>query len=99
MWQVTAYKNAGNGLFPEMLKSELREVRSTIEAYSKSATTEKRLVKIFLQILGKSKRRGTNPLLFSYRHVILRSIDTTNIPNVSPSIIAPCFRFACFVVP
>lgn len=31
------YKSAGNGLFPEILKSELREVRSTIEAYSKQA--------------------------------------------------------------
>lgn len=34
------YKTAGNCLFPEMLKSELREIRSTIEAYSKSATIE-----------------------------------------------------------
>lgn len=34
------YKNAGNGLFPEMLKSELREIRSTIEAYSKDADIE-----------------------------------------------------------
>ncbi len=31
------YKNCGNALFPETLKSELREVRSTIEAYSKKA--------------------------------------------------------------
>lgn len=30
--------NAGNALFPENLKSELREIRSTIEAYSKNAT-------------------------------------------------------------
>jgi hypothetical protein len=28
-------KNSGNGLFPEILKNELREVRSTIEAYSR----------------------------------------------------------------
>jgi len=34
------YKNAGNALFPEMLKSELREIRSTIEAYSQDATLE-----------------------------------------------------------
>jgi hypothetical protein len=33
----TRYRNAGNALFPETLKSELREVRSSIEAYSKSA--------------------------------------------------------------
>lgn len=31
------HKVCGNGLFPEILKSELREVRSTIEAYSKQA--------------------------------------------------------------
>ncbi|MES9681864.1 hypothetical protein ABWK22_02865 [Gottfriedia acidiceleris] len=30
--------NAGNALFPETLKSELREIRSTIEAYSKGET-------------------------------------------------------------
>jgi hypothetical protein len=33
----TQYKNCGNGLFPEILKSELHEIRSTIEAYSKNA--------------------------------------------------------------
>jgi len=33
-------KNSGNCLFPEMLKSELREIRSTIEAYSKNAEIE-----------------------------------------------------------
>jgi hypothetical protein len=31
------YKTSGNALFPEILKNELREVRSTIEAYSHSA--------------------------------------------------------------
>lgn len=31
------YKSCGNSLFPEILKSELREIRSTIEAYSRSA--------------------------------------------------------------
>ena len=31
------YKGVGNALFPEILKSDLREIRSTIEAYSKSA--------------------------------------------------------------
>lgn len=31
-------KNQGNGLFPEILRAELREVRSTIEAYSQRAT-------------------------------------------------------------
>lgn len=31
------YERSSNALFPEILKSELREVRSTIEAYSKSA--------------------------------------------------------------
>jgi hypothetical protein len=31
---------SGNGLFPEILKSELREVRSTIEAYSRDASIE-----------------------------------------------------------
>lgn len=30
-------REAGNALFPEILKSELREVRATIEAYSKTA--------------------------------------------------------------
>jgi hypothetical protein len=34
----TRYKGAGLGLFPEMLKSELYEVRATIEAYSKAGT-------------------------------------------------------------
>src|SRR5699024_7717126 len=29
------YQSCGNGLFPEILKSELREVRATIEAYSR----------------------------------------------------------------
>jgi hypothetical protein len=33
-------ENSGNCLFPEMLKSELREIRSTIEAYSKCAQIE-----------------------------------------------------------
>lgn len=36
----TGYKKAGSALFPEILKSELREIRSTIEAYSKSAKIE-----------------------------------------------------------
>lgn len=36
----SGYKTAGNALFPSMLKSELREIRSTIEAYSKTATIE-----------------------------------------------------------
>lgn len=36
----SGYKGAGNALFPETLKSELREIRSSIEAYSKSATIE-----------------------------------------------------------
>ncbi len=31
------YRTSGNALFPEILKAELREVRSTIEAYSKKA--------------------------------------------------------------
>lgn len=31
------YHRSGNALFPETLKSELREIRSTIEAYSKDA--------------------------------------------------------------
>lgn len=31
-------KGGGNALFPEILKSELREIRSTIEAYSNSET-------------------------------------------------------------
>jgi hypothetical protein len=30
-------KNQGNALFPEILKADLREIRSTIEAYSRSA--------------------------------------------------------------
>lgn len=37
------YKNKeciGNALFPEILRSELHEIRSTIEAYSKTATIE-----------------------------------------------------------
>jgi len=34
------YKGSGNCLFPANLKAELREIRSTIEAYSKSATIE-----------------------------------------------------------
>lgn len=33
-------KNFGNCLFPEMLKSELRQIRSTIEAYSKNEDIE-----------------------------------------------------------
>jgi hypothetical protein len=36
----TRYKGTGCALFPETLKSELREIRSTIEAYSKSAILE-----------------------------------------------------------
>lgn len=32
------YKGAGNALFPEILKSELREIRPTIEAYSRGET-------------------------------------------------------------
>jgi len=36
----TNYKNIGNCLFPEILKSELREIRSTIEAYSKDTNIE-----------------------------------------------------------
>lgn len=32
------YRNAGIGLFPEILKSSLREVRATIEAYSQNET-------------------------------------------------------------
>lgn len=35
-----AYKNSGNALFPEILKSELHGNRSTIEAYSHNATIE-----------------------------------------------------------
>lgn len=31
----TGYKGSGSALFPELLKSDLREVRSTIEAFSK----------------------------------------------------------------
>lgn len=34
------YEHSGSALFPEILKSELREVRSTIEAYSRSAKLE-----------------------------------------------------------
>lgn len=34
----SGYKSSGNALFPEMLKSELRQIRSTIEAYSNGAT-------------------------------------------------------------
>lgn len=34
------YKTCGNALFPETLKSELHEIRSTIEAYSKSAVID-----------------------------------------------------------
>lgn len=36
----TGYINSGNALFPEMLKAELQEVRSVIEAYSKKAVLE-----------------------------------------------------------
>ena len=36
----SGYDNVGNALFPETLKTELREIRSTIEAYSKNATIE-----------------------------------------------------------
>jgi hypothetical protein len=32
------FQGAGNALFPEILKSELREIRSTIESYSKGET-------------------------------------------------------------
>jgi hypothetical protein len=32
------YAHCGNGLFPEILKSELREIRSTLEAYSRKET-------------------------------------------------------------
>lgn len=31
------YKSAGNGLFPQCMRSELHEVRATIEAYSRTA--------------------------------------------------------------
>ncbi|MGH1263470.1 hypothetical protein ACQVWE_14295 [Bacillus cereus] len=34
------FNSAGNALFPEILKSELREIRSTLEAYSKGAAIE-----------------------------------------------------------
>lgn len=34
------YKHSGLGLFPEVLKSELREIRSTIEAYSRAGMLE-----------------------------------------------------------
>ena len=37
----TRYGCSSIGLFPEILRSELREVRSTIEAYSKTKTLEK----------------------------------------------------------
>jgi hypothetical protein len=33
----TRYKNSGNAIFPELLKSELHSIRSTVEAYSKNA--------------------------------------------------------------
>ena len=33
----TGYRTSGNALFPETLKAELREIRSTIEAYSRKA--------------------------------------------------------------
>ena len=36
----TNYKNCGIALFPESLKSELREIRSTIEAFSRNGTLE-----------------------------------------------------------
>jgi hypothetical protein len=36
----SGYKSAGNALFPSNLKAELHEIRSTIEAYSKSAIIE-----------------------------------------------------------
>lgn len=36
----TEFKDAGNALFPEMLKPELREIRSTIESYSRKATIQ-----------------------------------------------------------
>lgn len=36
----SGHKGAGNALFPEILKSELREIRSTIEAYSRKETLE-----------------------------------------------------------
>jgi hypothetical protein len=34
------YRSAGLGLFPELLRNDLHEVRKTIEAYSKSRTLE-----------------------------------------------------------
>lgn len=34
------FNSAGNALFPEILKSELREIRSTLESYSKGAAIE-----------------------------------------------------------
>lgn len=34
----TGYRNTGIALFPETLKAELREIRSTIEAYSRTGT-------------------------------------------------------------
>lgn len=36
----SSYKTCGNALFPETLKSELREIRSTIESFSKNAIIE-----------------------------------------------------------
>jgi len=36
----SGYDKVGNALFPETMKAELREIRSTIESYSKSATIE-----------------------------------------------------------
>jgi hypothetical protein len=36
----TRYTSAGNALFPEILKSDLRQIRSTIEAYSRGATIQ-----------------------------------------------------------
>lgn len=36
----TMYQGAGSALFPEILKSELRAIRSTIEAYSRNETIE-----------------------------------------------------------
>jgi len=36
----TRYENAGGGLFPEIMKSEFRDIRSTIEAYSRKETLQ-----------------------------------------------------------
>lgn len=36
----TNYRGVGNGLFPELLKSEFHEIRSTIEAYSLGTVAE-----------------------------------------------------------